>query len=114
MIKEKNVMYLFEKDDTRPLTIKFDNNVKVSQHDKEIIVEQGIPLYDKFGTIEIPNNYFYNHCYCCDDEICNDDIVEFSLEFDCFVCERCYERIMNGDFKNDEEEIMYEEWNGRV
>lgn len=53
-------------------------------------------------------NYHETHCFTCG-KIFKEGY--FSYEWDAFICTKCYEKIMSGDFKkNTEEETIYEEF----
>jgi hypothetical protein len=65
---------------------------------------KGVILMDK------SMNYYLNHCYKCEKEIKDNDKCAFSIEFDCYICEKCYRKIMNGNMDDIECKIMKREW----
>ena len=58
---------------------------------------------------EKKENYWLNHCYCCQKDIKNKPAY-FTMEWDAYVCEECHDRIMRGDARNEEEEIIAREF----
>ena len=59
------------------------------------------------------DSYYMNHCFRCNKQIEGKDKYAFTREFDSFICEDCYAKIMNKDFDehDGEAKIIYREWN---
>lgn len=55
-------------------------------------------------------NWFINHCFKCNTELKDGMKIARTYEFDAFICEECYDRIMEGKDLDDEEVIMKREW----